>query len=69
MEVHGLEAKFGPTSSIIGFTILQSVVVQVIDNLVKSGEAPPVYVSSNLDQGDQINRQHIEKYRNRITCL
>lgn len=69
MEVHGLEAKFGPTSSIIGFTILQSVVVQAIDNLVKSGEAPPVYVSSNLDQGDLINKQHIEKYRNRITCL
>ncbi|NBJ70366.1 MULTISPECIES: SIS domain-containing protein [Clostridia] len=69
METPGLKSKFGSTSSIIGFTILQSIVVQVIENLVKDGGEPPIYVSSNLDKGDQINKRFIEKYRNRITCL
>lgn len=69
METPGLKSKFGSTSSIIGFTILQSIVVQVIENLAKDGVEPPIYVSSNLDKGDQINKRFIEKYRNRITCL
>lgn len=69
MEISGLKSKFGSTSSIIGFTILQSIIVQVIENLVKDGVEPPIYVSSNLDKGDQINQRFIKKYRNRITCL
>ncbi len=69
METPGVESKFGPTSSIVGFTILQSIVVQVIENLSKKGIEPPIYVSSNLDKGDQINKSFIEKYRKRITCL
>ncbi|MBY7144558.1 SIS domain-containing protein [Virgibacillus sp. NKC19-3] len=69
MQLSSVDSKFGPTSSIIGFTILQSIVVQVIENLDKKGIEPPIYVSSNLDKGDDINRKHIENYRNRITCL
>lgn len=69
METPGVESKFGSTSSIIGFTILQAIVVQVIENLSKKGIEPPIYVSSNLDKGDQINKEHIKNYRNRITCL
>lgn len=69
METEGLESKFGSTSSIIGFTILQSIIVQVIEELVKDGVEPPIYVSSNLDKGDQINKEFIQKYRDRLTCL
>lgn len=69
METPGVESKFGSTSSIIGFTILQAITVQVIENLSKKGIEPPIYVSSNLDKGDQINKEHIKNYRNRITCL
>ncbi len=69
MEIEGLQTKFGPTSSIIGFTIIQSVVVETVDRLVKEGYEPPIWVSSNLDEGDKINKKHIEKYRKRISCL
>lgn len=69
METPGVESKFGSTSSIIGFTILQAITVQVIENLSEKGIEPPIYVSSNLDKGDQINKEHIKNYRNRITCL
>ncbi len=69
MEIDELKTKFGPTSSIIGFTIIQSIVVETIDKLAKSGYEPPIWVSSNLDEGDAINKKHIKKYRKRISCL
>ncbi|MCG8540239.1 MAG: SIS domain-containing protein [Clostridia bacterium] len=69
MEIEGLEAKFGPTSSIIGFTIVQSIIVQTVENLFNDGIKPPIWVSSNLDKGDEINKKYIEDYRNRISCL
>lgn len=69
LETPGVESKFASTSSVIGFTILQSIVAQVIENLGQKGIEPPIYVSSNLDKGDQINKEFIEKYRDRITNL
>jgi uncharacterized phosphosugar-binding protein len=69
MEIEGVDAKFGPTSSVIGFTILQSIIVQAIENLTIENVKVPIWVSSNLDQGDAINRNYIEKFRNKISCL
>ena len=69
MELEGLDAKFGPTSSVIGFTILQSIIVQTIDNLGKENKDVPIWVSANLDKGDNINKVYIKEYRNRVSCL
>jgi uncharacterized phosphosugar-binding protein len=69
MEADGLTARFGPTSSIIGFTMIQAMVVQTVEELLSRGFHPPVWVSSNLDQGDQINREHIRQYKHCIKCL
>lgn len=69
MELNGLEAKFGPTSSVVGFALLQAIVVQTVDNLMKKGVKPPIWVSSNLDRGDAINRAYIDEYNSRITNL
>ncbi|MEK4023947.1 MULTISPECIES: SIS domain-containing protein [unclassified Sporosarcina] len=69
IEVEGFATKFGPTSSIIGFMILQSIIAQTISDLVKEGTEPSVWVSSNLDKGDDINKGHIKNYKNRVKCL
>ena len=69
MELASLPYKFGPTSSIVGFTLLQAIVVQTIEELAKRGKEAPVWVSSNLDKGDAINKVHLAKYKNRIKCL
>lgn len=69
MELEGLDAKFGPTSSVIGFAILQAVVVQTVELLVRDGVKPPIWVSSNLDKGDEINKKYIREYSKRISCL
>ncbi len=68
-EVEGVKAKFAPTSSVIGFTMLQAIVAQVVEYLAAEGYNPPIWVSANTDEGDNINQAYIEKYRNRISCL
>lgn len=69
MEVDNYPVKFGPTSSILGFTILQAVIVESVSELLQRGVQPPVWVSSNLDKGDSINKEYIQKYKDRIKCL
>lgn len=69
VEVEGFATKFGPTSSVIGFMILQSIIAQAISSLLEEGIEPNVWVSSNLDQGDDINKEHIKKYKSRVKCL
>jgi uncharacterized phosphosugar-binding protein len=69
MEREGLPAKFGPTSSVIGFTLLQSLIVQTVEELCDRGVQPPIWVSSNLDKGDAINAEYIRRYKDRIKCL
>lgn len=69
LEVDGFSTRFGPTSSVIGFMILQSIIAQAISSLLEEGVEPEIWVSSNLDKGDEINKNHINKYKNRIKCL
>lgn len=69
MEISGLDTRFGPTSSVIGFAIIQSVIVQTVENLVKKKVDIPIWISANTDKGDEHNKKYIEKYRARISCL
>ncbi|WP_182201527.1 SIS domain-containing protein [Paraliobacillus salinarum] len=69
LEIEGFATKFGPTSSVIGFMILQSVIAQAISDLIHNGDDPSIWVSSNLDKGDDINKEHIKQYKEKIKCL
>lgn len=69
LSIEGLEARFSGTSTVLGMTVMQSIVAQTVENCVKRGHIPPVYVSSNLDEGDAINHEYIMKYKDRIGCL
>lgn len=69
IEFANVPFKAGPTSTVIGCAILQAVIVEAIEKLLARGITPPVWVSSNLDQGDQINSRYIKEYRGRVKCL
>jgi uncharacterized phosphosugar-binding protein len=58
----------GPTSTITGVFIIQSILCEVAFRMVKDGITPPVYISANLGNADN-NRELIEKYRSRIKHL
>ena len=69
LSMEGMEAKFCGTSTVLGMSIMEAIVAQTVENCVKNGYIPPVYVSSNLDKGDAINAAYIEKYSKVISCL
>ncbi|SLM61438.1 MULTISPECIES: sugar isomerase domain-containing protein [Dickeya] len=69
IELDGLSEKCCPVSSVIGFSIIQALVTQTVCNLAEAGLTPPVWVSSNLDKGDAINKTHISSMKGRVSCL
>lgn len=66
IKMDGLEEKVGPTSTAVGTAILNALVVDVIEELVNAGEVPPIFMSANLDGGDEHNRKMMEEYKDNI---
>jgi uncharacterized phosphosugar-binding protein len=56
----------GPTSTVVGGAILQSIVVGTVAELLKRGIKPEIFLSSNLAGGDQNNAAIFDKYRSII---
>lgn len=69
MHMEGMPDAFCGTSTVLGMSVMESIVAQTVENCVKRGYVPPVYVSSNLDRGDAINAEYIRRYSKMISCL
>lgn len=65
----GLGRSAAATSTVMGALILNAIVAQTIEYLVKDGAATEVWSSSNIDGGDEINKKFIEKYKGDIISL
>ena len=60
--VEGLPYPIGPTSDAVGIAIVQALVCEIAELLVKEGIQPPVFVSSNVDGGDEQNKHLYDTY-------
>lgn len=69
MHMDEMPDAFCGTSTVLGMSVMESMIAQTVENCVKRGYIPPVYVSSNLDRGDAINAEHIRNYSKMIDCL
>ncbi|MEG0959404.1 MAG: SIS domain-containing protein [Erysipelotrichaceae bacterium] len=69
LSMEGIEPKFCGTSTVLGMAVMESIIARTIEVCKENGYVPPIYVSSNLDRGDDINAQHIKKYNKLIGCL
>lgn len=69
MSIEGLQTHFCGTSTGLGVTVMQAIIAQTVEYCINDGYVPPIYVSSNLDEGDRINAEHIKNYSHLITCL
>ncbi len=66
-EIEGIQQKVGPSSTVIGATILNTIIVEVCKKMVESGvKYPPIFYSANLDGGDQLNQELYEQYKDSI---
>jgi len=69
VELSGLTQKVGPSSTVIGAAMLNTVIVRVTELLLERTGDAPVFMSANLDEGDAHNQRWLEHYRGRLTYL
>ncbi len=69
LEISGLPGRAIPTSGIAGMFIIDSIMAQTIENLARLGETPPVFLSANVDGGDEHNEKLYAKYWDKIKGL
>ena len=69
VEVDGTGLKVGPTSTVIGATLLNAIFVEATCTLAAEGVEPPVYRSSNMPGALEHNRRLVERFRGRIRHL
>jgi uncharacterized phosphosugar-binding protein len=69
IEVQGLPEKVGPTSTVAGAAILNAVVVEVVQLFSELGVTPPVFISSNVEGGDEHNKKILQEYKENIKYM
>lgn len=69
LEDPRVSEKFCSTSTVVAMSLLIGVVGQTIQNLADMGINPPIWVSGNLDRGDEINAEHIKNYKGKVDIL
>lgn len=69
LTVEGVPEKTGATSTVIGAALLQEMVYRVVRNIAAQGTTPPIFRSANVEGGDAISHQLIEKYGDRLKHL
>ena len=69
VTVEGISQKVAPTSTVVGTTILNTVVSETAKELVKRGITPPIFFSANLDGGDEHNQKILKEYKDVIHYL
>ncbi|TMB51393.1 MAG: sugar isomerase domain-containing protein, partial [Chloroflexi bacterium] len=69
VELEGVMEGVGPTSTVVGATLLNSTLVETIAELVRRGVEPPVLVSQNVDGSAERNTRLRDRYRGRIRSV
>ncbi len=66
VAVEGFPQKIGPLSTVTGCAVANAVVVAAVEKMVARGMTPPVFISANLDGGDEHNARLLARHRDRI---
>jgi len=65
----GLPQAVGPSSTVVGAALLNALVCETVERLLATGQTPPIFLSANLDGGDEHNAALLARYRGRVTYL
>lgn len=66
ITIPGVPEKVAPTSTSVAAALLNAMMAQAVELIVAAGGIPPVFVSANLDGGDEHNQQMMAKYQDHI---
>ena len=65
-EIEGFPQRVGPVSTVGGCTCMNAVIAETVQLLVNAGYEPPVFMSANLDGGDEFNARKLKENASRI---
>lgn len=66
LDIPGVMEKVAPTSTAAGAAMLNAMVAQAVELITAAGGVAPVFVSANLDGGDEHNKHMLAQYRDHI---
>lgn len=69
MEHESLNVPFGSGSTVVGTAIVNGIMVEAINKMLKNNINPPIFKSGNADGASEHNRKLINKYKERIPLL
>ena len=55
VAIDGFAQRVGPTSTVVGAAALNAIVAEAAERLVAQGIEPDVFLSSNVEGGDDVN--------------
>jgi uncharacterized phosphosugar-binding protein len=67
--IEGIPQKMGPISTIINAVLMHAIIMRACQLMLEKGATPPVWMSANLEGGDEYNLQYTSKYKNRVKYL
>jgi uncharacterized phosphosugar-binding protein len=69
MEIDKLSQKMGPVSTIINAAILHTIIMQACQIMLGKDFLPPIWMSANLEGGDEFNMKYLSRYKTRAKHL
>lgn len=66
VQLQGFAQKVASTSTVVGAAILNAIVARACELLLEMGIRPPVFMSGNIDGGDDYNKGAISRHRENI---
>lgn len=69
LELEEVKIAFGSQSSVMGITIVQSIMAGAVEDMVSHSYEPPIFLSGNMPDSDDHNNRLVEKYSERIPIL
>lgn len=66
LEIPGVMEKVGPTSTAVGAAMLNAMMAQAVEMITAAGGVAPVFVSANLEGGDEHNKKMLAQYKDHI---
>ena len=61
--------KIAPGSTAVCAAVVNMLISEIAEFYQKAGEAPPFFISGNVEGGMEQNKEYIEKYRYRVKSL
>ena len=69
VEIEGLDQRVAAMSTFANAYLLNAVVAETVDLLVKRGVTPPIWTSGNAPGGDEANARFVDQFKRRVKLL